>query len=215
MAMRKPNQDHVQRGVTLVELLVVMAIMSIVSMMVIVVWASLRDSYAYTTTSSQARDYTRGSMSRMAREIRDAVAGPNGADAFVTADDGCGPYRITFYTLFNEPGATAVDATPRLVQFYLEDSTLYRRIDSDNDGTLDGSEGVSVLCTNVVNQPGQDLFAYTVTGWDGGQTRVQAPDDPTAIVNVDIALLVDLNLGKAPVLMDLATSVQPRNLRQL
>jgi prepilin-type N-terminal cleavage/methylation domain len=209
--MWSARKEPRQHGVTMIELLVVMAIMSVVTTMTIVIWVSLRDSYAYTTTSSKGREYARDTVTRMAREIRDAVDGPNGADAFVLS--GCGPNTITFYTTFNKPGASVIGTAPRKVQFLLSDSKLYRKVDSDGDGTLDRT---NVLCTDVVNKPGQDdVFSYTVIEPNGAQTPLPTPDDPTAIVSIGISLMIDLNPGKAPVLMDLTTSVQPRNLRQM
>lgn len=205
--MWSARKEPRQHGVTMIELLVVMAIMSVVTTMTIVIWVSLRDSYAYTTTSSKGREYARDTVTRMAREIRDAVDGPNGADAFVL--DGCGPNTITFYTTFNKPGASVIGTAPRKVQFWLYDSKLYRKVDSDGNGTLDRT---NVLCTDVVNQ---DVFSYTVIEPNGAQTSLSTPDDPTAIVSIGISLMIDLNPGKAPVLMDLTTSVQPRNLRQM
>lgn len=213
--MWSARKEPRQHGVTMIELLVVMAIMSVVTTMTIVIWVSLRDSYAYTTTSSKGREYARDTVTRMAREIRDAVDGPNGADAFVLS--GCGPNTITFYTTFNKPGASVIGTAPRKVQFWLSDSKLYRTVDSDGDGTLDRTlDRTNVLCTDVVNKPGQDdVFSYTVIEPNGAQTPLPTPDDPTAIVSIGISLRIDLNPGKAPVLMDLTTSVQPRNLRQM
>jgi len=212
-------RHRAERGVTLIELLIAMGIMSLVSAMVIGVWFSLGDSYSYTTTSSKAREYTRDAVSRMAREIRDAGDGPNGAGAFQVAEAGCSARQITFYSFFNEPGADDLDATARRVQFSLaDDGKLYRRVDADNDGSWERQD---VLCTDVVNYTegaslsDHDLFTYMVVESDGSRVPVTQPSDPTAIVSVRIRLLVDLNPDKSPVLMDLTTSVQPRNLRQL
>lgn len=208
-----------QRGVTLVELLVVMIIMGIVTTMILTTWFSLGRAYSYTSKSSKAREYARDSMARMTREIRDASLGPNGAAMFVQGADYCGPDKITLYSFFNAPGAETIGATPRLVQFYLDNGTMYRWADTDSAIGLDNNDRLDVLTTNVVNEGNTtDVFSYTVVkpGPNGVPSRLPepTPSDTSTIVSIDIKLLVDLNPGKSPVFMDLTTSVQPRNLRE-
>lgn len=210
-----------QRGVTLVELLVVMLIMGIVTTMILTTWFSLGRAYSYTSKSSKAREYARDSVARMTREIRDASQGPDGAAMFVQGE--CGPNKITLYSFFNAPGAETIGATPRLVQFYLDNDldngTMYRWADTHSPIGLDPSDRLDVLTTNVVNKRNTTaVFSYTVVkpGPGGVPSRLPdpAPSDTSTIVSIDIKLLVDLNPGKSPVFMDLTTSVQPRNLRE-
>ena len=203
-----------QRGVTLVELLIVMIIMGIVSTMILTTWFSMGRAYSYTSKSSKAREYARDSVARMTREIRDASQGPGGAAMFVQGD--CGPDKITLYSFFNDPGADTIGATPRLVQFYLDNGTVYRLADTQPPfGTLNDSDRLNVLTTNVVNEGNSaDVFSYTVVLADATRMPVDTPADTQAIVSIDIKLLVDLNPGRSPVFMDLTTSVQPRNLRE-
>jgi prepilin-type N-terminal cleavage/methylation domain-containing protein len=212
-----PDTRRLQRGLTLVELLVVIAIMSIVSALVLVVWFGLGSSYSDTTQSSKAREYARDAVSRMAREIRDASQGPTGQVAF--RNGGCTGVSITFYTTFNTENAADPASKPRLVRFYLSDSTLYREHDSDGDNVLDSKR---VLATNVVNEQetGLGLFRYTYiqtdgtrTVTDGTTTAAGTLGDTTKLVSVEIRLLVDLNPGRSPQYIDLSTVVQPRNVR--
>jgi len=59
-----------QRGITLVELLVAMAIMGVVSAMLLTGWFALTESYSYTVKSADARDSGRQAIARVQREIR-------------------------------------------------------------------------------------------------------------------------------------------------
>jgi len=88
-----------QSGVTLVELLVVMAIGSVLSGALLLTWFSLNNSYSFTTRSSNAQDFARDAVARMGRELRDAE--PKGADLAIkyAAND-----EIVFTTTFNEQG---------------------------------------------------------------------------------------------------------------
>ena len=204
-----------QRGVTLIGLLIVMIIMGIVTTMILATWFSLGRAYSYTSKSSHAREYARDSISRMTREIRDATTGPGGVAMF--RQGLCDSDTITFYSLFNKPGASVLGAAPRLVSFYLSGGKMYRKVDSNGNGSLDGGDRVDVLTTDVVNRippNAQDVFSYMVVLPDGSRVAVPTPSNTSAIVSIDIKLLVDLNPGKSPVFMDLTTSVQPRNLRQ-
>ena len=151
--MASMTRGRSQRGVTLVELLIVMVIMGIVSTMILTTWFGLGRAYSYTSKSSKAREYARDSVARMTREIRDASLGPNGAAMFVQG--ACGPDKITLYSFFNAPDAHKIGATPRLVQFYLDKGTgtMYRWADTSPPiGSLDNNDRLNVLTTNLVNE---------------------------------------------------------------
>lgn len=152
-----------QRGLTLVELLVGMTIMSVISLMLLTAWFALGKSYSFTLSSSDARDYGRQAMSRLQREIRDAQkpqasyfgGSAAASDAIVYR---ARPYWIAFTTTFNKsgnstmawqnvtptPSATpthkAVPTTPHLVVYRLyRDGEIWRFEDKDGDGAIDMS----------------------------------------------------------------------------
>jgi len=212
--MRRRND--LQAGITLVELLVVMVIMTIVSTMLIGVWFALTNASAFSSNSSVQQDNAREAVARMSREIRDAQAPADvNVSEFVMAQ----PNEIRLYTTFNDANADDPLTIPRLVRFFYEETdaathsgAIYREIST---GGAWGSR--LLLVKNVVNQaqsPTRPVFTYTAFG-DSGVYQSDSLADPSQIVDVTITALVDLNPGHSPAYVTLQTTVQPRNTLQL
>jgi len=194
-----------QSGMTLIELLIAMGIMSLVTAMIIVGWMALQNSYAYSTKSADARGTARDTMARMRREIRDAIVDPvTGDGPLVTAE----PNHIRFYSAFNDAGGQvqAVD------YWYRPTNSSTGRITRRRGA---GSE--TTLASDIVNVgSGTPLFRYTyldASGTPVTATSVAAADVPR-ILTVEIHIMADLDPGHSPTYMDLQSSVQPRNQRQ-
>ena len=114
-----------QRGITLVELLVVMSIMLIVTTMIIGTWVALTNAYSFSSRSDKQRDLARQAIDRMAREIRDAQE-PLGTSS--PAINLAYPNEIRFYSTFNTSDASSPTTEPRLTRF------IYR-VTNAADGT--------------------------------------------------------------------------------
>jgi prepilin-type N-terminal cleavage/methylation domain-containing protein len=198
-----------QRGITLVELLVAITIMTILTTMIIAGWISLTKAYSFTSRSDRQRDSSNQAIARMAREIRDAQKPLGATTAAFTFSD---PYRIQFYSTFNMAGNSDPKSTPRLTQFRLQGGTIYRDL-----LTTAGAVSSSILIKDVVNEdhPDKALFTYSaVDEWgDTYSSSTTRTVPPATLQTVRILLLVDLNPGKSPNYMDISTTVQPRNVR--
>jgi prepilin-type N-terminal cleavage/methylation domain-containing protein len=134
MSMRSHRR---QSGLTLVELLVGIVIMGVVSTMLIMIWFSLQNSYAYSVSSSDQRDSARQALSRLQAEVRDAQApaSPSTQPALLIAS----PYWIEFDTTFNTAGDTNPTQAPRMVMYRLyRDGTLWRFEDLNGNGSIAG-----------------------------------------------------------------------------
>ena len=213
-------------GITLVELLVAMAIMSVVVTMLLVTWMALSDSFGHTTRSSNARDYARQAASRMEREIRDAEAQLTaghyqGLPAILWASAN----KIVFVTTFNNSGNDLPNAQPLAMMYKLDGDTLYMQRDADDDGEWDAS-APRALIPFVANGPtgssgSTPIFSYTYVADDGSFVTVHPTSDSTSlsealrarVVSVSFTLLVDVNPGRAPTPMTLTTTAQLRNQR--
>jgi prepilin-type N-terminal cleavage/methylation domain-containing protein len=189
-----------QDGVTLMELLVAMVIMSVISTMIIVAWVALQNSYAYSVKSDDARDTARDTLSRMRREIRDAMVDASGNGPVVLADAN----HIEIMTAFHDPSESV-----QLVDYTYTQATgqITRRR---------GTGTASAVAKNVVNTATTPIFTYGYydsTGDFVTSTSVSGTD-LTRIQTIEIHLLVDLNPGHSPTYMSLESTVQPRNQRQ-
>lgn len=138
-----------ERGISLVELLVAMSIMSVITAMLLMGWFSLSRSYGFTVHSADARDSARQAMQRLQREVRDAEKPPQPypltpgpSDAIIYR---AGPYSIAFSTTFNDVGNSTAGwaspspspSRPNLVVYRLyADQELWRFEDLDKNGVI-------------------------------------------------------------------------------
>jgi prepilin-type N-terminal cleavage/methylation domain-containing protein len=184
-AMRPADES----GLTLIEILVGLVIMSIVSTMLLMGWFALSRSYTYSVNANVARDSARQQVARMERELRDIQAPTTVTQAGIVYAT---PYWVQFYTSFNELGNANVSAAgtyslaPHLVVYRLySNKMLYRFEDRNGDGVISGinlapatnnptsfnlseqtsGEGAMRMLTNVINYSGVSptvpLFQYS------------------------------------------------------
>jgi prepilin-type N-terminal cleavage/methylation domain-containing protein len=220
-----------QHGITLMELLIAMSILSVVTAMILVSWFALQSSFGQTSKASHAREFARDAVARMTQEIRDAQGSDQGS-AITEATR----WEIVFYSTYNMAGNATTGTTPRQTAFvYMPPTTtetgrIYRVVDRNGNGLADELGVNNSLVTtngrlvvdNVVNweEPNSttktSLFQYTYYTGNGSYTTVDdlpATESPTSIRAVQIRVLVDLNPGKSPVYIDMKTTAQPRNQR--
>ena len=224
-------QRENQAGITLVELLVTMTILTVVTTMIIVSWFALQSSSAQTVSVNDSRSSARDALNRMSMEIRSADAAPGaaaGAAVFTLAT----PTEVDFYSSFNVAGQTS-DGTGtgalRLTKIYLTGTMPYQSMvmvrDTNNNGTLgDPGDQTTVLATNVVNNslPSTSsptaVFTYGYRDTSGNfqaATTIPSASLPSitlaSIISVNIRVMVDANLNHTPAAVDLQTLVRPQN----
>lgn len=208
----------------MVELLIAATIGVIITSMLILVWIALTDSWNATARGSEARDFARDAVARLSRELRDMEPNVGQATAVTAAE----PFRVRFSTTFNLAGNEDSAVAPMMTEYYYEQVTnddgswegvLHWVRDTDRDG-LDEADPDRVVARNLLNDPdAQDpdgdpteaLFTYTYI--DAAADR-QTDSSPSALDNVlivTVRLIVDMQPGKAPLPMDLKSTVQLRN----
>lgn len=186
-----------EKGVSLVELMVVASMLIVVLGAVLAVIDSTLGSYLYQSHRVESADKARQGMIEVVKEIRQAER----------------PLLLPIYIPNNDLRFKADldgNGTIEAIRYYLESGQLKRmKTESFDSGTGEPiwpSEGV-VRISNVVNNPNtQPIFVFTTK--DGGS--------PTSenIRVVRIHLFVDTNPGKPPSAVELTTDVQLRNFAQ-
>jgi prepilin-type N-terminal cleavage/methylation domain-containing protein len=239
--MRVPmhrQQGNRQSGMTLMELLISLVIMSLITTMILVSWFALSDSYSYSISSNEARDNAREATSRLEREVRDAESVSTTTEAALIR---ARPRTIVISTTFNIAGNESPLTTPHLVMYRLYgDGELWRFYDTNTNGVIDDvdmnaegwpanpydpheqivGEGGRMLVQSVVNDKVPSgtsptpLFHYSYYQ-AGGQlvqdTIVLGATNRRKVVSVQIDLLVDLNPKHSPIYTEFQTTAQLRN----
>jgi type II secretory pathway pseudopilin PulG len=228
---QRRHQRPAQAGITLVELLVTMIILTIVTTMLVVSWISLSNSYAFTSKDNQARATARDALTRMSSEIRDAQPGPASLSTttpfyspaltspwWVAVSPGaawCDGYDCTFYSAYNNPRAYSQSGTTGLGQvaltaIWLDTSgsqaqkTLYWQRDTNGNSLLDSGDRKIILATNVVNNASsvnKPIFTYNVYSGASGYATA------TSLTAANVASLASVQVD---VIVDANLSHAPR-----
>jgi prepilin-type N-terminal cleavage/methylation domain-containing protein len=217
-----------QAGVTLVELLVAMVIMTVITTMIIGGWIALQSSYARSVNQNDARSSARYALDFASAEIRGAqpqtvTTPPQSPITLAT------PMEIDYYSSHDQPG-TAADGTGtgnlRLTRIYLNTTsgTLYWQRDTNGSGTWGSGDRTIVLATGVLNNstansnvtPGTAYTAVFTYGYLDSNGNYTSADTVTsanlaAIVSVTVHVLVGTQSSHKIAPADLQITVAPRN----
>jgi prepilin-type N-terminal cleavage/methylation domain-containing protein len=233
-----------QAGLTLIEVLVSLIIMSVISTMLVGAWISLQRSYIFTSLTNSARATARDALDRMSSDLR-ASQPPTAVvttqfylPATPTYPYMCGPTSCVFYSAYNNfadqygDGLAQTGTTPpaasaiRLTAIWLDasTSTLYWQRDTDNNG-LTASDRKIVLARKCVKNaavtPSKPIFTYyfrdpTTGVFSHASTLASSGANNVAnLRSVRMELVIDINLAHTPTYVDLATTVRPRNAAAL
>jgi prepilin-type N-terminal cleavage/methylation domain-containing protein len=207
-----------QEGVTLVELLVTMLILLVVTGAIYGLWGRLAGAYLFTEDDMRAQAEARMALGELVEYVRTARVPETVAnEALDTPIPKAGPFEIWLWTDVDRDPAHDLE----LVRFMATRSGgttyLIRQESLSADGVWDGAP-VRVVNQNVRNGgPGSTLdpsidpiFVYA----DANGVPLTGAFDVTTIRTVGIDLRIDIDVDRAPIIHQLASVVQPRNLRQ-
>jgi prepilin-type N-terminal cleavage/methylation domain-containing protein len=241
MAMQSSFEEKrgSQAGLTLIELLVGMTITGIITAMLVMGWINLQSTSAYALASNDARATARDSLSRISSEIRDcqptalptASPSPTATPALFTVAQ---PMEADFYSVYNQAGAaTYGNGTGglHLTRLWLDTSgskaqkTLYWQRDTNGNGAIDAGDHKMILGTNIVNNSIQNtnvsptttytaIFTYWYLAGSGALVRTDTVTGANLaqIVAVQVRIIVDANLQRRPLPVDITTTVRLRNV---
>ena len=233
------HRTHIeaQAGITLIELLITMTILTVVTTMIILSWIALQSSSVQTASANDSRSSARDALDRMSTEIRSADSQPGsaaGSAVFTMA----APTEVDFYSSFNVTGQ-ASDGTGsaklELTRMYLGNpltgsstttplTTLWLVRDTTNDGQAiwshSGGDVTIDLADNVVNNSVPSTGSPTAVFTYGYRDTTNGPllsattittANLAKIVSVNIRVIVDKNLNHLPAPVDLQAIVRPQN----
>ena len=213
---RVPVRSAPQAGFSLIELLVVVAILLVIMGAVYGVWLGLSRTYAFTEDDMSTQTQSRAAMAEMVEYIRTArqplsVTIP-GYDTVIPE---AGPFSLTLWTDTNRDGSH----TLQLIRFRVNpdplvsqpSGTRFELLREQGDAStcsFAGAIPVRLVTSDVANDSDLNpLFTYL-------DALGQPTADPVQIRQVVINLRIDVDPTRSPVVNVLRSVVQPRNLRQ-
>ncbi|MEX0931519.1 MAG: type II secretion system protein [Candidatus Paceibacterota bacterium] len=197
-----------QKGVTLVEMLVVVAIIGLLAG---VVSAFQTDIFSFQRLFSNNLDLQRDGLfflKKFTSEIRSVVPSETGTYAFGTV----GTSTLLFYVDEDHDGVS------ERIRYYLEDEVLYRAklVPTGSPLSYTGTETVTEVISHVKNATSTPtpIFTYYDQAYTGiGGTPLAQPVTASDVRLVKVTLFLDADTSDAQPEITLTTHVMARNLK--
>jgi prepilin-type N-terminal cleavage/methylation domain-containing protein len=191
------------KGMTLIEMLVVIAIISTAGIALSGAIQYFYRSNAFLLEQTSALDNARRGVREAVVAIRESSYGDDGSYPIETAATS----SLTFYSDYDK------DASVEKEKYVLQGGTLYRVV-TNSAGSPPVYTGqplsTTTIATYVTNNAATPLFSY----FDANGTQLSATStDESSIASVSITLMVDLNPTRAPNVFTLTERATLRNLR--
>lgn len=198
------HRSNSERGMTLAELLVTIALVSVISIALMDMVQSFYKDNAYLVEETSALASARGGVNAAVKAMREASYGDDGSYPIVSV----GTSTITFFA------DTDQDAAVEKIHVYLLNGVLYQTV-THSAGTPPtypaAAAATTTIATDVRNTAASPLFTY----FDSSGAQLSATStNVSAISSVQVQLLVDLNPNRAPNVYLLSQSVTLRNLQK-
>jgi len=195
-----------QQGVTLIELIVAVAVTTLLLTGIYQINTKIFSIGGYLTTSLEEQGQIRKALKEMVPEIRSASQSSTGSYPIALASSSA----LTFYSDVDE------DGTRERLRYFISTSTLWRGYlrATGSPATYDSSlEVVTAIVRNVVSSTTAPLFQYYDKNFTGTSTALVQPVDPLIIRLIKITIIADANPSKPPPAHTGTTQVVIRNLK--
>lgn len=196
---------HTNQGFTLVEMIVSVAIISVIAVLV----GSFQRDVFFLNRVTQANLNAQVEGRRAARvftaELREASPSSSGAYPIAQA----GTSTITFFSNVDS------DASKEQVRYFLQNKKLMRGVikPTGNPPVYTGTETLTTLVTDVSNDNNTPVFQYYDSVYAGTTTPMSIPINVTTVRLVKIQLVVDRDPTSSPTPLTIYSAVTLRNLK--
>jgi len=196
------NNSYKNKGITLMEILVAMAIFIIAS---ILIWMFIRNSYRvqnFSFEQSSAITEARRGIETMIKEAREALPGDNGAYPLVLAED----QEFIFYADFDRDDAV------EKVHYWLDGSDFKKGViePSGVPASYNPEDEQTEIISRYVRNEEVAVFTY----FDGDYATLTAPADLDEIKLIHSFLKINIYPDRAPLNYELESDVSIRNLKE-
>jgi prepilin-type N-terminal cleavage/methylation domain-containing protein len=195
-----------KKGVTLVELLIALAIFSLI---IVAVGALGSNIFKYNSEISDSYETARTSqviLKTMLKELRESAPGANGAY----------PLALTGSTTLSFFSDTDNDGKTEKITYSLIGTTLYRASIKPT-GTpatyLAQNQSTSTLVTNVINGNTLPSFQYYDTHYTGTSSPMVHPVNPSLVRLIKVSQQIDINPNRSPLPIIYTIQVSLRNTK--
>lgn len=190
-----------QKGTTLMEIVVTVAVVGIVGASIATFQADTFKLGGTVENSLMAADQARRLMRPMADEIRAMQISDAGAYPMEQADAN----EIIFFSDIDN------DDSSELVRYYVEEGTLKKGViqPSGNPAVYTGDETVTELVENITSET---TFYYYDSTYDGSSDPLVAPADPSEVRLIKVEFTIESDPNRAPIPLTVTTQIALRNI---
>lgn len=199
-------KNDLQGGMTLVEILVAISIMTVVMIAVFAFQYNVMDYNRYSQVKlTNVQDAT-NLLKYMSKELRTMSPAANGSYPIVAVATS----SITFYSDIDGNG------TKEQVRYYIASTTLYRGVTAPSGFPQTYNlvnESTSIMAAGVRNATSSALFEYFDSSYDGNEQPLIYPLAIYIIRLVKINIMIDSDPKRSPLPIIYSTQVSLRNLK--
>jgi prepilin-type N-terminal cleavage/methylation domain-containing protein len=204
--MHNKNMNNLNRGFSLVEIVVVVGIFGIITVAISTFQVGIFKNNKIAQDSLSSAQDARSILGMMVRELRSASPGNDGSFTIAQAATN----TIVFYS------DTDGDGLKEKIRYFLATTTLKKGSIKPTGSPLSYSianEKQSFLAYNIRNSTSTPLFEYFDTNYTGTSSPLTQPVSTTLVRLVKINLVIDLDPNRAPMIRSFTSQVNLRNLK--